>query len=170
MAIVPSPIPFFMWAVDIVGILPTSTNQEKYCIISIDYMTKCVEARSLSDITEEAAKKFFREQIILKFGILKGNGVIEAENKIIFQGIKKRLGESNRTWAEELPWVLWDYRTTPRSSTGETLFWLAYGTDALVPVEVGLESYRTEVYNVEINNFGLRANVDLLEEERDAFH
>ncbi|XP_074346601.1 uncharacterized protein LOC141685397 [Apium graveolens] len=47
---------------------------------------------------------------------------------------------------------------------------MAYGTEALVPVEVGLESYRTEVYNMETNNFGLRANVDLLEEEREAAH
>ncbi|XP_074363341.1 uncharacterized protein LOC141703805 [Apium graveolens] len=34
------PIPFAVWAVDIVGILPTSTKQNKYCIIAIDYMTK----------------------------------------------------------------------------------------------------------------------------------
>ncbi|XP_074335985.1 uncharacterized protein LOC141673151 [Apium graveolens] len=56
-----SPIPFAVWAVDIVGILPTSTKQVKYCIIAIDYMTKWVEARPLSSITEEAAKKFFLE-------------------------------------------------------------------------------------------------------------
>ncbi|XP_074342744.1 uncharacterized protein LOC141680410 [Apium graveolens] len=47
---------------------------------------------------------------------------------------------------------------------------MAYGIDAIVPVEVGLKSYRTEVYNVEVNNFGLRANIDLLEEERKATH
>ncbi|KAL8120857.1 hypothetical protein AgCh_017871 [Apium graveolens] len=164
-----------------------------------------VEARPLSAITEEAAKKFFLEQIILIFGIPKicvsdnethfvgnkfrrflhhfgvqqkfssfahplGNKAIEAANKIIFQGIKKRLGEAKGRWAEELPWVLWAYRTTPKSSTGETPFRLAYGTDTLVPVKVGLESYRTEVYNVEINNFGLTANVDLLEEEREVAH
>ncbi|XP_074324726.1 uncharacterized protein LOC141661588 [Apium graveolens] len=47
---------------------------------------------------------------------------------------------------------------------------MAYGTYALVPVEVGLESYRTEVYNVEVNNFGLRANLDLIEEEMKVAH
>ncbi|XP_074322719.1 uncharacterized protein LOC141659693 [Apium graveolens] len=66
-----SPIPFAIWAVDIVGILTTSTKQAKYCIIAIDYMTKWVEARPLSSITEEAAKKFFLEQVILQFGIPK---------------------------------------------------------------------------------------------------
>ncbi|XP_074363952.1 uncharacterized protein LOC141704643 [Apium graveolens] len=42
-----SPIPFAVWAVDIVGILPKSTRQAKYCIIALDYMTKWVEARPL---------------------------------------------------------------------------------------------------------------------------
>ncbi|XP_074377347.1 uncharacterized protein LOC141718871 [Apium graveolens] len=47
---------------------------------------------------------------------------------------------------------------------------MAYGTEALIPVEVGLESYQTEVYSMETNSFGLRANVDLLEEERETAH
>ncbi|XP_074346344.1 uncharacterized protein LOC141685119 [Apium graveolens] len=47
---------------------------------------------------------------------------------------------------------------------------MAYGTEALIPVEVGLESYRIEAYNIEANSFELRANVDLLEEEREAAH
>ncbi|XP_074342224.1 uncharacterized protein LOC141679693 [Apium graveolens] len=95
---------------------------------------------------------------------------MEAANKIIFQGIKKRLGESKRRWTEELPWVLWAYKTTPRSSIGETPFRLEYGTDALVPFVVGFKSYRTKVYNMEDNNFGLRENVDFLEKEREASH
>lgn len=99
-----------------------------------------------------------------------GNGAIEATKKIIFDNIKKRLGEAKGLWAEELPWVLWAYRTTPRSSTEESPFKLAYGTDALVPVEVGLESYRTNVFNLEKHEFGLRLNIDLLEEEREGVY
>ncbi|XP_074323458.1 uncharacterized protein LOC141660375 [Apium graveolens] len=203
MALVLSPIPFAMWAEDIVEILPTSTKKAKHCIVAIEYMTKWVEARLLATIIEEAAKKFMLEQVIPRFGISmvcvsdngpqfignkfrkflhhfgiqqkfssvghpQGNGAIKAANKIIFDGIKKRLGEAKGLWAEVLPWVLWAHRTIPRSSTGETPFRLAYGTDALIPVEVGLESYRTEVFNVKTNEFGLRANLDLFEEEREA--
>ncbi|XP_074343031.1 uncharacterized protein LOC141680814 [Apium graveolens] len=166
-----SPIMFAMWAINIVGILPTSTRQEKYCIIAIDYMTKWVEARPLYAIIEEAAEKFFLEKIILRsVAHPNGNGAIEAVKKINFQGIKKRLGKAKGRWVEELPWVLCAYRTTPRSSTGETPFRLAYGTDVLLPFEVGLKSYRSEAYNVEINNFGVRANMDFLEEERKFAH
>ncbi|XP_074341906.1 uncharacterized protein LOC141679302 [Apium graveolens] len=87
----------------------------------------------------------------------------------MFEGIKKRLGEAKGRWAEELPLVLWVYRTTHIFHRGNPLQ-VVYGTNALVPVEVGLESYRTEVYTMEINNFRLRVNVDLLEENREAAH
>ncbi|XP_074352794.1 uncharacterized protein LOC141691945 [Apium graveolens] len=97
-----------------------------------------------------------------------GNGTIEAASKIIFYDIKKRLGEAKGMWTKELPWVLWAYRTTPRSSTRETPFRIAYGTDALLPIEVGLESHRTEIFDIESNEVGLRANIDLLEKEREA--
>lgn len=74
-----------MWAIDIVGILFTSTKQAKYYIMVTDYMTKWVEARSLATITEEAAKNFVFEQVILRFKIPKvcvsKNGTQFIENK-----------------------------------------------------------------------------------------
>ncbi|XP_074342184.1 uncharacterized protein LOC141679633 [Apium graveolens] len=167
MASVLSPISFVMWGADIVGIQLTSSKQEKYCIVVIDYMTKWVEAHLLAIITEEVVKKFMLEQKFSSVGQPQGNGVIEGANKIIFEGIKKRPGEAKGLWAAELPWVLWAYRTTPRSSTGETPFRLASKIDALLPVEVILDSYRTEVFSNKRNKVGLRANTDLLEEERE---
>ncbi|XP_074322996.1 uncharacterized protein LOC141659951 [Apium graveolens] len=165
-----SPIPFAMWVVDIVGILSMSTKKAKYYIVTIDYMTKWVEARPLATITEDAENKFMLEQKFSSVGHPQGNGIIEAANKIIFDNIKKILGEAKGLWAEELPWVLWAYRMTPRSSTGETPFRLAYGTDALLPIEVVLESYRTKKFETERNDICLRANIDLLKEEREAAH
>ena len=41
-------------------------------------------------------------------------------------------------WAEELPNVLWAYRTIPRRSMGETPFSLTYEAEAVIPVEVNL--------------------------------
>ena len=41
-------------------------------------------------------------------------------------------------WAEELPNVLWSYRTNPRRSTEETSFSLTYGAEAVIPAEVNL--------------------------------
>ena len=51
-----------------------------------------------------------------------GNGQAEAINKVIINGIKKRLDDAKGKWVEELPHVLWTYRTMPRRSTRETPF------------------------------------------------
>ena len=72
----------------------------------------------------------------------KGNGQVEVTNWIFLRGVEKRLKESKNKWPEELPNVLWAYMTSPRASTGETTFKLAYGTEAMLPIEVGSPSYR----------------------------
>jgi len=43
-------------------------------------------------------------------------------------------------WVEELPNVLWAYRTTPRRSTREMPFSMTYGTEIVILVEIRLES------------------------------
>lgn len=43
-------------------------------------------------------------------------------------------------WLEDLPNVLWSYKTTPRKATGETPFNLCFGLDAMIPAEIGSKS------------------------------
>ncbi|CAL9007762.1 unnamed protein product, partial [Prunus brigantina] len=57
-----------------------------------------------------------------------GNGQAEASNKIVLDCLKKRLEGAEGKWVDELPGILWAYRTTKRRSTEETPFSLAYGT------------------------------------------
>nr|XP_033517591.1 uncharacterized protein LOC117281855 [Nicotiana tomentosiformis] len=57
---------------------------------------------------------------------------------------QKRLEESKGKWPEVLPGVLWAYRMTTKTDTGETLFLLAYGTEALIPVEIDLLEKKRE--------------------------
>ena len=63
--------------------------------------------------------------------------------------------------------MLWAYRTTHRSTTQETPFALAYGTEEVAPIEVGLKSPRIELATVEHNDEALRLNLDLLDEKRE---
>lgn len=66
----------------------------------------------------------------------------------------------------ELPEVLWAYRCTPHGTTGETPFNLTYGTDAMLPVELGEPSLRRNVEDLHINDRELRVELDTLEERR----
>ena len=70
------------------------------------------------------------------------NGQVEVTNLTLLKIIKTRLEGAKGIWPDELPSVLWAYRTTARKPTGETPFRLAYGADAVIPAEVGLTSYR----------------------------
>ena len=87
---------------------------------------------------------------------------------MLLDGIKKRLKKAKGRWVEELPSILWTYRTTPRSSTRETPFSLTYGVEAVIPLEIGLPTIRTEYYNPVTNETNLATNLDLAEEKRDS--
>ena len=68
---------------------------------------------------------------------------------------------------EELPHVLWTYRTTLRRSTGETPFSLTYGAEAVIPLETGFPMTRTNSFNPKDNDEQLTRNLDLIEEKRE---
>ena len=95
------------------------------------------------------------------------NRQAEVFNKIILNGIKRKLEESKGKWVEELPSVMWTHRTTVRKSTGETPFALAYGVEAVIPLEVRMPTTRTTDFLMETNEDNLRKDLDLLEERQD---
>ncbi|XP_059431476.1 uncharacterized protein LOC132164979 [Corylus avellana] len=95
------------------------------------------------------------------------NGQVEATNKTIFKILKKKLDDRKGNWAEDLPEVLWAYRTTKRVPTEETPYALAFETEALIPAEVGSGSYRVETFQSETNNEGLQLHLNLLQEKQD---
>nr|GEW41663.1 hypothetical protein [Tanacetum cinerariifolium] len=95
------------------------------------------------------------------------NGLVERANQSLGEGIKSRLGEGNKNWVEELPHVLWAHRTMIKSSHGNTPFSLTYGTEAVIPIEIGMPTYRTAAVDVVSNNEELLLNLDLLEERRE---
>lgn len=98
------------------------------------------------------------------------NGLAEATNKVLLTGLKKRLHIANGSWAEEVGQVLWSYHTTPHSSTDETPYKLVYGSNAVIPVEIGEPTVRTKVFQVGRNSKELWINLDLIEEEREKAH
>ncbi|XP_014491679.1 uncharacterized protein LOC106754193 [Vigna radiata var. radiata] len=136
--------PFAQWGMDIAGPLPVGKAQCKYLLVAIDYFTKWIEAEALTIISAQ-----------------------KAANKAIISELKKRLGRAKGLWVEELPEVLWAYRCTPHGLTGETPFNLTYGTDAMLPVEVGEPTIRREMQDMNLNENQLRVNLDTLPERRE---
>ncbi|XP_057744974.1 uncharacterized protein LOC130962827 [Arachis stenosperma] len=134
--------PFAQWGVDLLGPFPVGPGQVKYLIVVIDYYTKWIEAEPLASISSSNYRKFMWRQ-----------------------GLKRRLGDKKGAWTDELASVLWSYRTTEQSSTGETPFRLTYGVDAMIPVEIGKPSPRLLLKRVEE-----AIKKDLVDEAREMAH
>jgi transposase InsO family protein len=95
------------------------------------------------------------------------NGQVEVTNRSLLKLIKTRFERAKGLWPEELPSILWAYRTTVRIPTGETPFQMTYGNEAVVPVEAGLTTLRTSTYDDQQNEEQLRLNLDLIDEVRE---
>ena len=67
------------------------------------------------------------------------NGAVEMANKNV-KIILEKITNTYKDWHEKLPFALWGYRTSIRSSTGTTTYSLVYGMEAVLPVEVEIPS------------------------------
>jgi ribonuclease HI len=95
------------------------------------------------------------------------NGQVEVTNQTLLKQIKTRLEGTKSMWVVELPSMLWAYRTTVRTPTKETPFKLTFGTEAVIPVEIGLTTLRTTFHKEGENEGQLLLNLDLLDGTRE---
>ena len=81
----------------------------------------------------------------------RANGQVERINGLILDGLKKRIyDESTKKggrWIYELPLVVWGLRTQPSKATGQTPFFLIYGSEAILPVDIIWKSPKVEMYD-----------------------
>ena len=97
---------------------------------------------------------------------LQANGQAEVVNQSLLKIIKTWIEGVNGIWIDELPSVIQAYRTTVRTPTRETPFKLAYGSDEVIPIEVGLTSYSVAHYKDEENEKQLHLSLDLIDKVR----
>ena len=74
---------------------------------------------------------------------------------------------SKGKWVEELPHVLWTYRTTPRRLMREIPFSMTYEAEAIIPLEIGFPMLRTSLFTPYSNDNLLEKSLDLIEERRE---
>ena len=76
-------------------------------------------------------------------------------NRSLFKIIKTRFKGAKGIWLDEFSSILWAYKITVRTPTGETPFPLAYGSEVVISAEVGLTSYRVENHDKSRNDCSL---------------
>lgn len=95
------------------------------------------------------------------------NGQAEAINKTVVSRLKIRLDDVKGRWVDELPHVLWTYRTTQQRSTEEMHFSMTYGSKAIIRLEVDFPTLRTDKFSVEENDRLLCTTLELINERRE---
>ena len=80
--------------------------------------------------------------------------------------IKTRLEGAKGVWPDELPDVLWAYKTTVRTPIGDIHFKLAYGSEAVIPTEVHMANHRVTMYQDKDNEEQLCLNLNLIDKVR----
>ncbi|KAL1363986.1 hypothetical protein AAHE18_03G185900 [Arachis hypogaea] len=147
--VIVKPWPFRGWTLDLIGqIHPPSSKGHKFILhivhrfgipqsITTDQGTmfigiKVMEYAKSTDIKMLSSTSYY----------VQANGQVEATNKILIALIKKHIGRQPRNWHQTLSQVLWTYRNSPRGSTGTTPYKLVYGHDAVLPIDINLQSIR----------------------------
>ena len=77
-------------------------------------------------------------------------------NRSLLKIMKTQLEGAKGIWPEELPSILWAYRTTIRTPTRETAFRLTYRSEAVILAEVGLASYKVDNHDERKNDEAMR--------------
>ena len=64
------------------------------------------------------------------------NGMVERLNRTLVQMLASYTSPGQTDWDEFLPYILFAYRTSVHESTGDTPFYLMYGRDPLMPLDI----------------------------------
>lgn len=100
----------------------------------------------VTDITE-AFKSKIMVNFCNKYNIIlthltpyypQGNDLAESSNESLVRIIKKLLAQNQRSWDSKLKFALWADRISIKKSIGTSPFQLVYGTDALIPMQLGI--------------------------------
>ena len=77
--------------------------------------------------------------------------------------MKKILHSTKGKWVDELPGVLWAYRTTNRNPTVVSPFSLTYGMEAIIHTEIGVPTLPTEIPE-KANTEAITKDLDITDE------
>ncbi|GKV34199.1 hypothetical protein SLEP1_g42596 [Rubroshorea leprosula] len=154
-----APWPFAQWGLDLLGPFMKGVESVTHLIVGI-----------VTDNDTQFNYSSFREfcsnyGIKLQFTYVyhpESNGMVTSVNKAILEGIKPRLEQHKARWVDELNNILWAYRTTRRTAIGETPYHLAFGTEAVIPIEIRVPSFKVTHFDEGENGQLFRENLDLL--------
>ena len=94
------------------------------------------------------------------------DGLVERFNSFISQSLSMYVSANQKDWDEFLPSILFAYRTSPQATTGDSPFYLLYGREPRLPLDVNLLPPQTERLSTSISEHRERIVAQLEEAQR----
>jgi IS30 family transposase len=81
MQLIASSRPLHRWGIDIVGKLTPAQGNYTFTVIAVEYFTKWIEAKPLTNVSSTTIKRFFWQNIVYRYGVPRH---ITVDNAIYF--------------------------------------------------------------------------------------
>ena len=91
------------------------------------------------------------------------DGLVERFNRTLTNMLAKTVEQGGKDWDQRVPFVLFAYMASAQGSTQESLFFLLYGRDPLLPTDAVLEPGSTERESLDVDDYKSRLSVYMLD-------
>ncbi|GKB84004.1 reverse transcriptase domain-containing protein [Tanacetum coccineum] len=143
-------ISFVTHGIDFIGPLPSS-NENKYVLVAIDYVTKWVEAQAFPTNDAQNVVTFLKK-LFAQFGIPKA---LISDRGTHFCNYQMERAMKRKEWSHKLDDALWAFRTAFKTPLGTIPFRIIYGNTCHLPVELEHKAYwAIKNYNIDLTKAG----------------
>ena len=99
------------------------------------------------DAVQELALRYGIKRVVVSAYHPQANGMIERGHKPIIEALAKMSERGSTNWVRNLLTVLWADRSTVRTSTGSTPYYLNCGSELVLPIELEIPTWRILPWN-----------------------
>ncbi|XP_024156134.1 uncharacterized protein LOC112164126 [Rosa chinensis] len=136
------------WALDLIGMIhPHSSFQHKFIIVATDFFTKWVEAEPLKEASGATIRQFVFTNIIYRFGVPE---VLVSDRGAVFMGrdMQELVVDLGIQFIHSTPYYAQSNgqaeASNKRNLAATTPYALMFGHDAVLPLEINVQSLRVQ--------------------------